>query len=73
MRHGFGVGAAAASAAGAAAGAGAGDGVVEGVCVCATAATPANRALPAKNARMLDLKSIKIYTLSPPLTAAVGS
>ena len=71
MRHGFGVGAAAASAAGAAAGAG--DGVVEGVCVCATAATPANRALPAKNARMLDLKSIKIYTLSPPLTAAVGS
>jgi hypothetical protein len=47
--------------------------VVEGVCVCATAATPANMALPAKNARMLDLKSIKIYTLSPPQIAAVGS
>jgi len=30
-------------------------------------------ALPAKIARMLDLKSIKIYTLSPPRIAAVGS
>jgi hypothetical protein len=30
-------------------------------------------ALTVRNARMLDLKSIKVYTLSPPRIAAVGS